>query len=147
MQASRTYVLWCPMTLSSVWLGNKYECRHKINVIISAQFRKVTWILAMNFHSVNLVFDYTFPVHFLFNIRASVKDFMGVVHEGALLPTLLCSFQRYHPNITIIWDGRICLPFCYALHYLLFINLFRHFITYMWLDSCCSTVQYSKFVH
>jgi hypothetical protein len=40
-----------------------------------------------------------------------------------------------------------CLPFCYALHYLLFINLFRHFITYMWLDSCCSTVQYSKFVH
>jgi hypothetical protein len=25
-----------------------------------------------------------------------------VVHEGALLPTLLCSLQRYYPNITII---------------------------------------------
>ena len=29
--------------------------------------------------------------------------------EGALLPTLLCSLQRYYPNITIIWDGRICM--------------------------------------
>jgi hypothetical protein len=24
------------------------------------------------------------------------------VDEGALLPTLLCSLQRYYPNITII---------------------------------------------
>jgi hypothetical protein len=30
-------------------------------------------------------------------------------YEGALLPTLLCSLQRYYPNITIIWDGRICM--------------------------------------
>jgi hypothetical protein len=131
MQASRTYVLWCPMTLSSVWLlGNKYECRHKINVIISAQFRKVTWILTMNFHSENLALDYTFPIHFLFNIRASVKDFMGVVHEGALLPTLHSSFQRYHPNITIIWDGRICM-FAVLLRFTLsfvykFISAFYH---------------------
>ena len=28
----------CPMTLSSVWLGNMYECRQKL---ISAQFGKV----------------------------------------------------------------------------------------------------------
>jgi hypothetical protein len=38
-----------------------------------------------------------------------VQVFHGVVHEGALLPTLLCSLQRYYPNITIIWDGRICM--------------------------------------
>jgi hypothetical protein len=31
-----------------------------------------------------------------------VQVFHGVVLEGALLPTLLCSLQRYHPNITII---------------------------------------------
>jgi hypothetical protein len=31
-----------------------------------------------------------------------VQVFHGVVHEGALLPTLLCSLQRYYPNITII---------------------------------------------
>jgi hypothetical protein len=30
-------------------------------------------------------------------------------YEGALLPTLLCSLQRYYSNITIIWDGRICM--------------------------------------
>jgi hypothetical protein len=34
-----------------------------------------------------------------------VQVFHGVVHEGALLPTLLCSLQRYYPNI--IWDGRM----------------------------------------
>jgi hypothetical protein len=28
----------CPMILSSVWLGNKYECRNKL---ISAQFEKI----------------------------------------------------------------------------------------------------------
>ena len=33
---------------------------------------------------------------------SAVQVFHGVVHEGALLPTLLCSLQRYHPNITII---------------------------------------------
>jgi hypothetical protein len=38
-----------------------------------------------------------------------VQVFHGVVHEGVLLPTLLCSLQRYYPNITIIWDGRICM--------------------------------------
>jgi hypothetical protein len=32
-----------------------------------------------------------------------------VVHEGALLPTLLWSLQRYYPNITTIWDGRMCM--------------------------------------
>jgi hypothetical protein len=32
-----------------------------------------------------------------------------VVYEGVLLPTLLCRLQRYYPNITIIWDGRICM--------------------------------------
>ena len=31
-----------------------------------------------------------------------VQVFHGVVHERALLPTLLCSLQRYYPNITII---------------------------------------------
>jgi hypothetical protein len=31
------------------------------------------------------------------------------LHEGALLPTLLCSQQRYYPNITIIWDRSICI--------------------------------------
>ena len=35
--------------------------------------------------------------------------FHGVVHEGALLPTLLWSLQRYYPNITTIWDGRMCM--------------------------------------
>jgi hypothetical protein len=59
------------MTLSSVWLGNKYACRHKL---ISAQFG----ILAMNFHGEKPALDYTFPVHFSYitlllhiNIRAS----------------------------------------------------------------------------
>jgi hypothetical protein len=33
----------------------------------------------------------------------------SMVHEGALLPTLLCSLQRYYPNITIICDCRICM--------------------------------------
>jgi hypothetical protein len=28
-----------------------------------------------------------------------LQVFHGVVHEGALLPTLLCSLQRYYPNI------------------------------------------------
>ena len=28
----------CPVTLSSVWLGNKYKCRH---TLISAQFGKI----------------------------------------------------------------------------------------------------------
>jgi hypothetical protein len=31
------------------------------------------------------------------------------VYEGVLPPTLLCSLQRYYPNITIIQDGRFCL--------------------------------------
>ena len=38
-----------------------------------------------------------------------VQVFHRVVHGGALLPTLLCSLQRYYPNITIISDGRICM--------------------------------------
>jgi hypothetical protein len=149
MQASRTYVLWCPMTLSSVWLGNKYECRHKINVIISAQFRKVTWILTMNFHSENLALDYTFPIHFLFNIRASVKDFMGWCMREPYCPLSSAVSNATIPTLPLFEIAEFAyLPFCYALHYLvLFINLFRHFITYMWLDSCCSTVQYSKIVH
>jgi hypothetical protein len=29
--------------------------------------------------------------------------------EGTLLATLLCSLQRYYPNITIIGDGQICM--------------------------------------
>ena len=29
--------------------------------------------------------------------------------EGALLPTLLRSLQRYYPNITFIWDDQICM--------------------------------------
>ena len=43
----------------------------------------------------------------------------------ALLPTLLCSLQRYYPNIIIIWDGQIrmfaillrfTLPFVYKVY-------------------------------
>jgi hypothetical protein len=36
------------------------------------------------------------------HLQGGVQVFHGVVHEGALLPTLLCSLQRYHPNIAII---------------------------------------------
>jgi hypothetical protein len=36
------------------------------------------------------------------HLQGGVQVFHGVVHKGALLPTLLCSLQRYHPNITII---------------------------------------------
>jgi hypothetical protein len=42
-------------------------------------------------------------------MQGGVQVFHGVVHEGALLPTLLCSLQRYYPNISIICDGRICM--------------------------------------
>jgi hypothetical protein len=35
--------------------------------------------------------------------------FPWVVHEGPLLPTVFRGLQRYYPNITIIWDGRICM--------------------------------------
>jgi hypothetical protein len=41
--------------------------------------------------------------------QEGVQVFHGVGHEGALLPTLLCSLQHYYPNITIIWDDRICM--------------------------------------
>jgi hypothetical protein len=77
MTLSRTYVLWCPMTLSSVWLGNKYECRNKL---IPAQFRKVIWILAMNFRTPQWKLRTWLPIssslfiHYSdspFNIRAS----------------------------------------------------------------------------
>ena len=56
----------CPTTLSSVGLGNTYECRHKL---ISAQLGKVIWILAMKFPNPtvkNPALDYIFPVHFLY---------------------------------------------------------------------------------
>jgi hypothetical protein len=46
------------------------------------------------------------------HLQGGVQVFHGMVHEGALLPTLICSLQRYsryYPNITIIWDGRICM--------------------------------------
>jgi hypothetical protein len=52
------------MTLRSVWLGNKYECRHKL---ISAQFGKVNLNLERisepNGEKPALTYDYTFPVH------------------------------------------------------------------------------------
>jgi hypothetical protein len=66
-----------------------------------------------------------------------------VVHEGALLHTLLCSLQRYYPNI-IIWDAEsACSPFCYVLHYLLFIK-FIGFLSRM-RDWTVAVAQYSKF--
>jgi hypothetical protein len=43
------------------------------------------------------------------HLQRGFQVFHGVVHEGALLPTLLHSLQRYYPNISIIWDGRICM--------------------------------------
>jgi hypothetical protein len=42
------------------------------------------------------------PTTFCFLPNICKEGFHGVVHEGALLPTLLCSLQRYYPNITII---------------------------------------------
>ena len=39
------------------------------------------------------------------HLQGGVQVFHGMVHEGALLPTLICSLQRYsryYPNITII---------------------------------------------
>jgi hypothetical protein len=36
------------------------------------------------------------------HLQGGVQVFHGVVHEGALLSTLLCSLQRYYPNNTII---------------------------------------------
>ena len=60
-----------PMSLSSVWLGNMYECRHKL---ISAQFGN--WKSHLNLGNEfpnptvkigeNPALDYTFPVHFLY---------------------------------------------------------------------------------
>jgi hypothetical protein len=35
------------------------------------------------------------------HLQEWVQVFHGVVHEGALLHTLLCSLQRYYPNIII----------------------------------------------
>jgi hypothetical protein len=70
-----------------------------------------------------------------------------VVHEGALLPTLLCSLQRYYPNITIIWDGRICMfavLLRFTLQYLLFIKIYIGFLSRM-RDWTVAVAQYSKF--
>ena len=47
-----------------------------------------------------------------------------------------------YPNISIIWDGRICM-FAVLLRFTLY-KLYKQkirFITYVWLDSCCATVQ------
>jgi hypothetical protein len=80
-----------------------------------------------------------------------VQVFHGVVHEGALLPTLLCSLQRYYPNITIIWDGRICmfavllrftLSFIYKV-YISFLSCKRDWtlvkVQYIWKYGCITT--------
>jgi hypothetical protein len=54
---------------------------------------------------------------------AATCEFLAVY----ILPTLLCSLQRYYPDIPIIWD--ICLsPFCYVLHYILFIKFISAFL-------------------
>jgi hypothetical protein len=45
--------------------------------------------------------DVNFPVR-LSHLQGGVQVFHGVVYEGVLLPTLLCSLQRHYPNITII---------------------------------------------
>ena len=75
---------------------------------------------------------------------------MGVVHEGALLSTLLCSLQRYYPNFTIIWDGRICM-FAVLLRFTLYF-VYKVYIgslscMYDWIVAVAqhSTAQYSKF--
>jgi hypothetical protein len=73
-------------------------------------------------------------------LQGRVQVFHGVVHEGALLPTLLSP-----PNFTIIWDGRICmfavllrftLSFVYKV-YIGFLSCMR--------DWTVAVAQYSKF--
>ena len=54
--------IWIVVTLSSVWLGNKCECRQKL---ILAQFGKVIWILAMNFRTPQLITHFQFTSYTL----------------------------------------------------------------------------------
>jgi hypothetical protein len=58
-----------------------------------------------------------------------VQVFHGVVHEGALLPTLLCSLQRYYPNTLPLFKmaESAYSSFCYVLHSLLFIKFISAF--------------------
>jgi hypothetical protein len=67
------------------------------------------------------------------------------VRGGLLLPTLLCSLQRYYLNITIIWDGRICMfAVLLRLHYLLFIKFISAFY-HVCVTRPFGVAQYSKF--
>jgi hypothetical protein len=90
----------------------------------------------------NKVFYLIFlPVVLIIRGRSSLnckEVYHGVVHEGALLPTLLYSLQRYYPNITIIWDGRICM-FAFLLRFTLSLSRMRD-----WTVAVAQT-QYSKF--
>jgi hypothetical protein len=66
-------------------------------------------------------------------------------HEGALLPTLLCSLQRCYPNITITWDCWICLfavllRFTLSFVYKVYIGFLSHVR-----DWTVAVAQYSKF--
>jgi hypothetical protein len=74
-----------------------------------------------------------------------VQVFHRVVHEGTLLSTLPCGLQRYYPNITIIWDGRICM-FAVLLRFTIYFvyKVYRLFVTFGWPDSCCgnSTINF-----
>jgi hypothetical protein len=76
-----------------------------------------------------------------------VQVFHGVVHEGALLTTLLCSLQRYNgPTLSLFEMVKsACSPFCCVLHYLLFIKFIIIGFLLRLRDWTVAVAQYSKF--
>ena len=70
-------------------------------------------------------------VQALSKLQGGVQVFHGVVHEGALLPTLLCSLQSYNLNITTYWRWPNLHVPCSVTFYIIFClqSLYRLFIT------------------
>jgi hypothetical protein len=60
------------------------------------------------------------------HLQGGVQGFHGVVHEGALLSTFLCNATI--PTLPLFkMVESACSPFCYVLHYLLFIKFISAF--------------------
>jgi hypothetical protein len=69
---------------------------------------------------------------------------MGVLHEEALLPTLVCNATI--PTLPLFEMAEsACLPFCYVLHYLSFIKFISAFYRECVTAWTVAVAQYSKF--
>jgi hypothetical protein len=60
------------------------------------------------------------------HLQGGVQVFHGVVHDGDLLPTLLCNAAI--PTLPLFEMAEsTCSPFCYVLHYVLFMKFISAF--------------------